>query len=136
MEIEHWLVMVASSNIVSLALEHRTMDQTLTYYFNAIVATFVQYSIDLTQPLHPLQLTTLLEKYTYYTHPIFAMSFFHGDLCLKDQTEIYQLPLHPIALNFHSWWRCIQESTDFAPTEPIMEVSKPTDLPDYPYPQD
>ena len=89
----------------------------LTYYFNAIAATFVRYSIDLTQPLHSLQLTTLLEKYTYYTHPIFAMSFFRGDLCLEDQLEIYQLPLHSIALNFHSWCRCIQESTIFAPSK-------------------
>ena len=64
-----------------------------------------------------------------------AMSFFRGDLCLEDQTEIYQLPIHPIALNFRSWCRCIQESTNFAPSEPIMEISKPADLPEYPYPQ-
>ena len=64
------------------------------------------------------------------------MSFFRGDLCLKDQMELYQLPLHPIALNFRSWCQCIQESTDFAPSKPIMEVSKPADLLEYPYPQD
>ena len=79
--------MEASSNIVSLALEHCTVDQTLTYYFNALAATSIQYSINLTQSLHPLQLTTLLEKYTYYTHHIFAMSFFQGDLYLEDQTD-------------------------------------------------
>ena len=95
--------MAASSNIVSLALEHYMVDQMLTYYFNAIATTSVQYLIDLTQPLHPLHLTTLLEKYTYYTHRIFAMIFFRGDLCLEDQTEIYQLPLHPIVLNLQSW---------------------------------
>ena len=103
METEHRLVMAASSNIVSLALEHRMVDKALTYYFNAIATISVQYSIDLSQPLYPLQLTTLLEKYTYYTHPIFALSLIHGDLCLEDQTEIYQLPLNPIALNFRSW---------------------------------
>ena len=58
------------------------------------------------------------------------------NLCLEDQTEIYQLPLHPIVLNFCSWCCCIQDSDEFAPSEPIMEVSKPTDLPDYPYLQD
>ena len=63
------------------------------------------------------------------------MTFFWGDLCLEGQTEIYQLPLHPIVLNFHSWCHCIQESTDFAPSELVMELSKPTDLLDYPYPQ-
>ena len=42
------LVMEASSNIVSLALENRTVDQMLTYYFNALTASFVQYTIDLT----------------------------------------------------------------------------------------
>ena len=115
MEMEQRLLMAASSNIVSLALEHRMVNQTRTYYFNAITTTSVQYSIDLTQPLHPLQLTTLLEKYTYYIYPIFAMSLFWGDLCLEDQTEIYQLPLHPIVLNFRSWCWCIQESTDFSP---------------------
>ena len=47
---KHRMIMVASSNIVSLALEHRTMDQMLTYYFSAITATSVQYSIDLTHP--------------------------------------------------------------------------------------
>ena len=83
MEIEHMLVMAASSNIVSLALEHHTVDQMLAYYFNDIIATLVQYFIDLTQSLHPLQFTTLLEKYTYYTHQIFAMKFFQGDLCLQ-----------------------------------------------------
>ena len=67
--------MKASSNIVSLALENRKVHM-LTYYFNAIIASSVQYSIDLTQPLPPLQLTTLLEKHTYYIHPICAMSFF------------------------------------------------------------
>ena len=48
LEIEHRLIMEASSNIVSLALEHRMVDQMLTYYFNAIATTSVQYSIDLT----------------------------------------------------------------------------------------
>lgn len=127
--------MEASSNIVSLALEHRTVDQTLTYYYNAITASSIQYAVDLTQPLQPHQLTILLRKYPYHTHPIIAMSFFLGDLCLEDQTEIYQLPLHPIVLNFRSWCRCIQDSDEFAPSEPIMEVSKPTDLPEYTYPQ-
>ena len=94
--------MEASSNIVSLALENRTIDQTLTYYFNALTASSIQYTIDLTQPLHPNQFTLLLEKYTYHTHPIFAMAFFRGDLGLQDQTEVYQLPLHPIVLNFHA----------------------------------
>ena len=64
------------------------------------------------------------------------MSFFRGDLALQDQTEIYQLPLHPIVLNFRAWCGCIQESQSFDLTEPIMEVSKPTDLPDYPYPHE
>ena len=48
METEDRLIMAASSNIVSLALEYRMVDQTLTYYVNAITATSVQYSIDLT----------------------------------------------------------------------------------------
>ena len=124
--------MEASLNIVSLALEHRTVDQTLSYYFNAITASFVQYAIDLTQQLQPLQLTLLLEKYTYHTHPILAMSFFWGDLCLEDQIEIYQLPLHPIILNFRSWCCYIQESSKFPPSKPMMELSKPIDLLDYP----
>ena len=64
------------------------------------------------------------------------MSFFWGDLCLEDQTEIYQLHIHPIVLNFRAWCRCIQESNNFAISEPIMELSKPTNLPDYPYPQE
>ena len=64
------------------------------------------------------------------------MSFFRGDLYLEDQTEIYQLPIHPIVLNFRAWCRCIQESDNFAINEPIMELSKPTDLRDYPYPQE
>ena len=92
--------------------------------------------VDLTQPLHLLQFTLLLEKYTYHTHPIFAMAFFFGDLGLQDQTEVYHLPIHPIVRNFHSWCQCIQEFDNFAPFEPIMELSKPADLPDYPYPQD
>lgn len=136
LENEHRLLMEASSNIVSLALENRTADQTLTYYFNALTASSVQYTVDLTQPLHPVQFSLLLEKYTYHTHPILAMSFFRGDLCLQDQTEVYQLPFYPIVLNFRSWCRCIQESTHFAPSEPVMELSKPADLPEYPYPQD
>ena len=73
---EHRLVLEASSNIVSLALENRTVDQTLTYYFNALTTSSIQYTVDLTQPLHPLQFTLLLEKYTYHAHPILAMSFF------------------------------------------------------------
>ena len=125
--------MEASSNIVSLALEDRTVDQTLTFYFNALTASSVQYTIDLTQPLPPHQLTVLLEQYSYYIHPILAMTFFWGDLCLEDQTKVYQLPLHPIVLNFRSWCHCIQESTNFAPSEPLMELSKPADLPEYPY---
>ena len=136
LETEHRLVMEASSEIVSLALESRSVDQTLTMYYNALTASAVQYSVNLTQPLSPNQLTLLLHKYSYYTHPILAMTFFRGDLCLEDQTEIYQLPIHPVVLNFRSWCRCIQETTNFAPSEPIMEVSKPFDLPDYPYPQD
>ena len=128
--------MEASSNIVSSALEHHMVDQTLTYYYNTITASSVLYAVDLTQPLQPLQLTILLEKYPYHTHPIIAMSFFQGDLCLEDQIEIYQLPLHPIVLNFHSWCRCIQDFDEFAPSEPITEVSKPTDFPNYPYLQD
>ena len=135
LETEHRLVMEASSNIVSLALEHRTVDQMLTYYYNAITASFVQYAVDLTQPLPPHKLTVLLEKYPYHTHPIFAMSFFRGDLCLEDQTEIYQLPLRPIVLNFRAWCCCIQESDNFDISEPVMELSKRADLPEYPYPQ-
>ena len=100
LENEHRLVMEASSNIVSLDLENRTVDKTLTYYFNALSASSVQYTIDLTQPLNPNQFTLLLEKYTYHTHPILAMTFFRGDLGLQDQTEVCQLPLHPIVLNF------------------------------------
>ena len=107
LETEHRLIMEASSNIVSLALENRTVDQTLTYYFNALTASSVQYTVDLTQPLHPLQFTLLLEKYTYHTHPVFSMSFFLGDLGVQDQTEVYQLPFHPIVLNFYSSCRCI-----------------------------
>ena len=99
--------MEASSNIVSLALEHRTVDQTLTYYYNALTASSVQYAADLTQPLPPHQLTLLLQKYSYYTQSILAMSFFWGDLCLEDQTEVYQLPIHPVVLNFRSWCHCI-----------------------------
>ena len=72
LENEHRLVMEASSNIVSLALENHTVDQTLTYYFNALIASSVQYTIDLTQPLHPNQFTLLLGKYTYHTHLVFA----------------------------------------------------------------
>ena len=64
------------------------------------------------------------------------MFFFWGDLCLEDQTEIYQLPLQPIVLNLCSWCHCIQEATNFAPSEPIMEVSKPADLSNYQYLQD
>lgn len=41
LETEHRLIMAASSNIISLALEHQTVDQTLTYYFNAITTTSV-----------------------------------------------------------------------------------------------
>ena len=52
LETKHGLILEASSNIVNLALEDRTVDQTLTYYFNALTSCFVQYSIDLTQPLH------------------------------------------------------------------------------------
>ena len=128
--------MEASSNIVSLALESRSVDQTLTLYYNALIASSVQYSTDLTQPLPPYQLTLLLQKYSYYTHPILAMSFFRGDLCLEDQTEAYQLPIHRVVLNFRSWCQCIQEATNFPPSEPVMELSKPTDLPEYPYPQE
>ena len=89
LETEHRLVLEASSNLVNLALEDRTVDQMLTYYFNALTSCSIQYSIDLTQPLHSNQFTLLLEKYTYHTHPILAMSFFRGDLALQDQTEIY-----------------------------------------------
>ena len=63
------------------------------------------------------------------------MTFFRGDLALQDQTEIYQLPIHPMVLNFQAWCRYIQEFDNFAASEPIMELSKPTDLPNYPYPQ-
>ena len=84
LETEHRLVLEASSNLVNLALEDRTVDQTLTYYFNALTSCSVQYSIDLTQPLHSNQFTLLLEKYTYHTHPILTMSFFRGDLALQD----------------------------------------------------
>lgn len=136
LETEHRIVMQASSNMVDLALERCSVDQTLTLYYNSLTASAVQYSTDLTQPLPPNHFTLLLQKYSYYTHPILAMTFFRGDLCLEDQTKIYQLPLHPIVLNFRSWCRCIQESDNFAPNEPIMELSKPIDLPDYPYPQD
>ena len=45
---EHRLVMEASSNLVNLALESRTVDQMLTYYYNALTFCFVQYTIDLT----------------------------------------------------------------------------------------
>ena len=51
LETEHRMVMEASSNIVSLALEDRTVDQTLTLYFNALTASSIQYATDLTQPL-------------------------------------------------------------------------------------
>ena len=128
--------MEASSNIVSLALESRSVDHTLTLYYNALTASAVQYATDLTQPLPPNQFTLLFQKYSYFTHPILAMTFFRGDLCLEDQTEIYQLPLHPIVLNFHLWCRYIQESTNFSPSEPVMELSKPANLLEYPYPQD
>ena len=49
LETEHRLVMEASSNIVSLALESRSVDQTLTLYYNALTASAIQYSTDLTQ---------------------------------------------------------------------------------------
>ena len=109
LEAEHRLILESSSNIVNLALEDRTIDQILAYYFNALTSCSAQYSVDLTQPLHSNQLTLLLDKYTYPTHPIIAMSFFRGDLALQDQIEIYQLPMHPIVLNFRAWCRCIQE---------------------------
>ena len=105
-------------------------------YYNALIASAIQYSTDLAQPLPPHQLPLLLQKYSYYTHPILAMSFFRGDLCLEDQTEVYQLPIHPIVLNFHSWCRCLHESNDFAPFEPNMELSKPVELLEYPCLQD
>ena len=38
LEIEHKLVMEASSNIVSLDVEDCTVDQTLTFYFNALIS--------------------------------------------------------------------------------------------------
>ena len=60
LETEHRLVMEASSNIVSLALETRSVDQTLTLYFNALIVSSIQYTTDLTQPLPPNQLTLLL----------------------------------------------------------------------------
>ena len=82
LENEHRLVMDASLNIVSLALENHMVDQMLAFYFNAMTTSFVQYTVDLTQPLHPNQFTLRLEKYTYHTHPIFAMAFFWGDLGL------------------------------------------------------
>ena len=82
LETEHRQLLEASSNLVNLALEDRTVDQTLTYFFNSLTSCSVQYSVDLTQPLPSNQLTLLLEKYTYYTHPIIAMSFFRGDLAL------------------------------------------------------
>ena len=59
LETEHRLVMEASSNIVSLALESKSVDQTLTLYYNALTASVVQYSTDLTQPLPPNQFTLL-----------------------------------------------------------------------------
>ena len=40
LETEHRLVMEASSNIVSLALESTSVDQTLTLYFNALTACY------------------------------------------------------------------------------------------------
>lgn len=89
LETEHRIVMQASSNMVDLALEHHSVDQTLTLYYNSLTASSVQYSTDLTQPVPPHQLTLLLQKYSHYTHPILAMSFFRGDLCLEDQTEIF-----------------------------------------------
>ena len=48
LETEHRLVMESSSNIVSLALESRSVDQTLTLFYNALTASAVQYSTDLT----------------------------------------------------------------------------------------
>ena len=78
LETEHRLLMQASSNMVDLALEHRSADQTLTLYYNSLTASSVQYSTVLTQPLPPHQLTLLLQKYSHYTHPILAMSFFRG----------------------------------------------------------
>ena len=53
LETEYRLVLEASSNLVNLALEDRTVDQMLTHYFNALTSCSIQYSIDLTQPLHP-----------------------------------------------------------------------------------
>ena len=53
LETEHRLVMEASLNIVSLALETRSVDQTLTLYFNALLASSIQYITDLKQPLPP-----------------------------------------------------------------------------------
>ena len=52
LETEHQMIMAASSSIVSLALEHRTVDQTLSYYFNAITTSSVQDSTDLTKLPH------------------------------------------------------------------------------------
>ena len=87
LETEHRLVMQASSNMVDLALEQRSVDQTLTLYYNSLTASSVQYSTDLTQPLPPHQLTLLLQKYSYYTHPILAMTYFRGDLCLDEASQ-------------------------------------------------
>ena len=48
LENEHILVLEASSNLESLALENQTVDQMLTYYFQALTSSSVQYTIDLT----------------------------------------------------------------------------------------
>lgn len=62
------------------------------------------------------------------------MAYFSGDLTLEDQIEIFQVPVHPIVLNFRAWCRCIINSHSFPPELPILELSKPLDLEDYPYP--
>ena len=41
LENEHRLVMEASSNTISLALEKHIVDQMLTYYFNAMIASSI-----------------------------------------------------------------------------------------------
>ena len=85
LETEHRIVMQASSNMVDLALEHHSVDHTLTLYYNSLTASSIQYSIDLTQPLSPHQLTLLLQKYSIPTPSL---------LCLfSGETSVWRIKL-------------------------------------------
>ena len=80
--------MMTSSNIITLALELRTMDWMLIFFYNAIATSSIQHGIDISEPLPLSHLTTILQKHSYFTHPILAMPYFREDLCLEDQTQI------------------------------------------------